>query len=70
MRDTGSSKPLGRPKLPAEDARANRVVTFVTNQELEKIRTGAEAEGCSLSSYLHRLLKAGLDDSRKRSVNG
>ena len=68
MHDSGPSKRLGRPKLPTQDARANRVVTFVTNDEFEKLRAGASAEGCSLSSYLHRLLKAGLEESKVHSV--
>ena len=48
---------MGRPAKPEEDARRNRVVTLVTDAELEKLKTIAEAENRSLSAVVHQILK-------------
>ena len=47
---------LGRPRLPANEARSNRVVTFVTNSELEHLMAMMAKNGETLSSVCHRIL--------------
>jgi len=48
---------MGRPTKPEENARRNRVVTLVTDAELMKLKTIAEAENRSLSAVVHQILK-------------
>ena len=47
---------LGRPTRDSEKARNNRVVTFVTNSEREKLYRIAEQEDRSVSWIVHRVL--------------
>ncbi|MGB5176875.1 MAG: hypothetical protein WBQ30_19225 [Thermoanaerobaculia bacterium] len=51
---------LGRPPLPREKARPNRLVTFLTDEELEGLRRQAKREGPSLSAKAHQLLSHSL----------
>ena len=52
-----STKPqVGRPRCPAETARRNRVVTMVTDAELEKLKTVADTERQSVSALVHEIL--------------
>ena len=53
---------MGRPPLPAETARRNRLVTFVTDSELELLRRHADTEGVTLSAMMHRILKHSLEE--------
>jgi len=48
---------LGRPPLPRDKARANRVVTFVTETELAKLQEIAAQGGQSVSAAVHRMLE-------------
>jgi hypothetical protein len=52
---------LGRPKLPPEKVRSNRVVTFVTDLELATLERGADDLDMTLSGFVHTLLLQGLD---------
>ena len=47
----------GRPKSPAAAARPNRIVTFVTDAELELLEQTALAEDRSMASLVHRIIK-------------
>jgi hypothetical protein len=69
MSDTGrgnTRKRLGRPPKPKNEARSERVVTFVTPDQLENLKGIATAEGSSISSVVHHMLASALteDDSR------
>ena len=57
VQDKSQRRRMGRPAQPAETARRNRVVTLVTDAELEKLTSIAEAENRSLSSVVHQILK-------------
>ena len=50
----------GRPPAPAGVARNNRLVTFVTNGEFDRIKTLAEGNKLALSAMIHQLILAGL----------
>jgi hypothetical protein len=59
--DTKST--LGRPPLPRDKARNKRIVTFVTERELDELKAIAGKELKSLSYTMHRLLKLGLSET-------
>jgi len=48
----------GRPHVPAQMARPNRVVTFVTDQELQSLKQTVIEEDRSLASVVHRIIAA------------
>jgi hypothetical protein len=50
------NKRLGRPPSPPEEARSQRVVTFVTQAELEQLQGIAESRQLALSATVHQLL--------------
>ena len=60
VQDTSQRRRMGRPARPAETARRNRVVTLVTDAELEKLTSIVEAENRSLSAVVHQILKKHL----------
>lgn len=47
---------MGRPPASPESARANRIVTMVTNRELEQLRGLAESQERSLSFVVHQIV--------------
>ncbi len=49
---------MGRPPLPREKARPNRLVTFLTDAELEILRQEAQQVGLSLSAKAHQILSS------------
>jgi len=51
---------LGRPRLPRGTARPNRIVTFVTDDELARIEWIVKDSKKSLSSVCHELLVKNL----------
>lgn len=53
-------KRLGRPPLPESDVRSNRIVTFLTANEMEAVVALSQAEGTSISSICHRLIRCSL----------
>ena len=55
-----SKTTLGRPPLPHSKARNQRVVTFVTEHELDELRAIAGKDFASLSYTMYRLLKVGI----------
>ena len=54
-------KPQGRPRVAPKVARSNRVVTFVTNRELERLTQIAYEEDRSLSAIVHRIVVQHLE---------
>lgn len=52
---------LGRPPSPREKVRRNRIVTFLTDQQLTKLQELAERDGTSLSLACFDVLKQHLD---------
>jgi hypothetical protein len=48
----------GRPRAPCRIARPNRVVTFVTDQELQFLSQTAIEEDRSMASVVHRIIAA------------
>ncbi len=55
-------KTLGRPPLSQKLARNNRIVTFVTDDELSRIEQIAENQQQSKSSVCHEILSRFLLD--------
>jgi hypothetical protein len=53
-------KRMGRPLAAQETARRNRVVTMVTDSELEKLSMLADQEDKSLSAVVHQILSKRL----------
>jgi hypothetical protein len=51
---------FGRPCLNPKKARSNRIVTFVTNIELAKLKRIAEQERISISAAVHRTFSGSL----------
>ncbi len=51
---------MGRPRLPADKARSNRGVTFVTDSELEHLKAMMARNGETMSSVCHRILSKSL----------
>lgn len=59
-KSSGSRPPArrtGRPRLPLECARRNRVVTMVTDEELQWLTDCSEAGSTSVSSLVHDIVK-------------
>ncbi len=57
---------LGRPSVPREERRSNRVVTFLTDSELTTLQSVAAEDGSSLSAAIHRILAASLSRRQRR----
>lgn len=49
-------RPLGRPPMPAEEARTRRTVTFLTEEEYGKLVEIAKRNNMSISALAHQLL--------------
>ena len=56
----GVSHERGRPPLPKEVARSERVVTFVTQKEKTALSRLAAANSLSVSAICHQLIAQGL----------
>lgn len=62
MTKTDTDRPrLGRPPSPKDQVRDNRIVTFLTDRQLEKLRQLAERDGTSLSRACYQVLRQHLD---------
>ena len=55
----------GRPRLPSQDARSNRLVTFVTDKELTILRQITIDEERSMAFIIHRIISAHIRDKGK-----
>ena len=56
-----ASKPVrrrGRPRVASKFARPNRIVTFVTDRELQYLTQTAIEEDRSMASMVHRIIVA------------
>lgn len=58
---------MGRPPGLRKKVRSNRVVTFVTDSDLEKLERMADAERSSLSLVVNRILSRYLESQHGRS---
>jgi hypothetical protein len=58
---------MGRPPGSPETVRSNRVVTLLTDQELEKLRRFAERKSPSLSGVVQELLTRRIEHEPKES---
>ena len=56
MKGMNERSRMGRPRLPAEHARSERVVTFVTPRERDALRQLCERWNLPLSATVYRLL--------------
>ena len=54
---------VGRPRHMQEHARSNRVVTFVTDRELQSLEQIADKEDRSLSAVIYRILTQHLNNT-------
>ena len=52
----------GRPHKPPERARPNRIVTFVTDLELQALEQIADEEDRSMAGVVHRIIAAHFND--------
>ena len=65
--EQGGRSRRGRPRRLQEEARSQRVVTFVTEAELEDLEQISQREDRSLSAVVHRIIAGHL---RKRASEG
>jgi len=56
--------PRGRPKRPIKELRSRRVVTFLTESELQELEDIAASEDRSLSAAVHRIVSLQLSHLR------
>jgi hypothetical protein len=63
-RAAGRESRLGRPPLPRDRARSERVVSFVTPVELDTLRELADSRGTSVSALIHRILSSSLAEEK------
>jgi len=62
---SASKRQRGRPRTPSHVARPNRLVTFVTDKEVEYlIRIVAEEER-SMASVIHRIIAAHIRNKQQ-----
>ncbi len=55
----------GRPRTPSQVARPNRLVTFVTDKEMEYLMQVVAEEDRSMASVIHRLIAAHIKDKQQ-----
>ncbi|MEH6581171.1 MAG: hypothetical protein V7754_04490 [Halioglobus sp.] len=53
----------GRPKSAADTSRPNRIVTFVTDRELEMLESVSHSEERSMASVVHRIIRAHFEEN-------
>jgi hypothetical protein len=58
-------RPRGRPRTPSQIARPNRLVTFVTDKEMEYLMRVVAEEDRSMASVIHRIIAAHISDKQK-----
>lgn len=64
----GSRPTMGRPPLPREVARCERVVTFVNKPEKASLELLAEATSLSVSAVCHRFIAQGLERDERTKL--
>lgn len=55
---------LGRPRMPRDEVRSERVVSFVTRSEFDVLTRLADTRGESLSAVIHRILSSTLAEEK------
>ena len=55
----------GRPRTPSQVARPNRLVTFVTDEELKYLMQAVADEDRSMASVIHRIIRAHISENKK-----
>jgi len=65
MKGSRQGSRLGRPRLPSDVARSERIVTFVTPGEFESIAELSDRLSLSLSATVYRLLSEALERSKR-----
>ena len=58
---------MGRPRVPPQVARPNRLVTFVTDEEMKHLMRVVVEEERSMASVIHRVIAAHIRE-KERSV--
>jgi hypothetical protein len=58
--DETPGRKMGRPSLPDDVARTERVVTLLTKQEKQVLLEHSELNSMSISTYSHKLILEGL----------
>jgi hypothetical protein len=53
---TQQKSPRGRPPLPSEKVRHNRVVTFLTDREMQQLKKISQKESKTLSAVCHKII--------------
>ena len=66
-KNQGESPNMGRPSLPEETARSQRVVTLLTKAERAELIVQAQQRSLSLSAYCHRLITTGLRQNKRNT---
>ena len=59
-----AKKQLGRPPINPDKVRNQRIVTFVTESELLKLKHICEQEHESLSSVVHNMISSALSGNK------
>jgi hypothetical protein len=62
-----SKKQRGRPRTSPQIARPNRLVTFVTDKEMEYLMRVVAQEDRSMASVIHRLIAAHIRDKQQKA---
>jgi hypothetical protein len=62
---SASKRQRGRPRMPAQVARPNRLVTFVTDKEMEYLMRVVAEEDRSMASVIHRVIAAHIKGKQK-----
>jgi hypothetical protein len=60
-----NKRPRGRPRTPSQIARPNRLVTFVTDKEMEYLMRVVAEEDRSMASVIHRIIAAHIGGRQK-----
>ena len=63
---SASKRQRGRPRTPSQVARPNRLVTFVTDEEMEYLRRIVTEEDRSMASVIHRVIAAHIRDKQQK----
>ena len=62
MKKQSQTTRMGRPPLPADQARCKRVVTFVTRPEMKQLEELASGNNDTLSSVCYRIISEHLEN--------
>jgi hypothetical protein len=71
MKDSKSPRKRGRPPSAPETRRSERVVSFVTQGELDQLNRLSAEQGCAISAIVHTLISEGLatTPTQKKQTN-